>query len=104
FDPAVADAFCRAAPELLDGFDGAGLWESAMAAEPGEPAMLEGEQVDEGLRVIGDFADMTIPYTLGHSAAVAELAAAAGEQTGLDAEACLTCAERASCTTWGGSR
>ena len=89
FDPAVADAFCRAAPDLLDGLDGAALWESAMAAEPGEPAMLEGELVDEGLRVFGDFADLTIPYTLGHSAAVAELAAAAGEQAGLDAEACV---------------
>jgi HD-GYP domain-containing protein (c-di-GMP phosphodiesterase class II) len=90
FDPAVADAFCRAAPELLDGLDGPGLWESAMAAEPGEPAIMADELVDEGLRVIGDFADMTIPYTVGHSATVAELAAAAGEQAGLDAEACLT--------------
>jgi HD-GYP domain-containing protein (c-di-GMP phosphodiesterase class II) len=89
FDPAIADAFCRAAPELLDGLDGAALWESAMAAEPGEPAMLEDELVDEGLRVFGDFADLTIPYTLGHSAAVAELAASAGEQAGLDAEACI---------------
>jgi len=89
FDPAVADAFCRAAPELLDGLDGAALWEGAMAAEPGEPVMLEGELVDEGLRVLGDFADLTIPYTLGHSTAVAELAAAAGEQAGLDAEACV---------------
>ena len=89
FDPAVADAFCRAAPDLLDGLDGAALWENAMAAEPGEPVMLEGELVDEGLAVFGDFADLTIPYTLGHSAAVAELAAAAGEQAGLDAEACV---------------
>jgi HD-GYP domain-containing protein (c-di-GMP phosphodiesterase class II) len=89
FDPAVADAFCRAAPELLDGLDGAALWETAMAAEPGEPEMLEGEQVDEGLRVLGDFADLTIPYTLGHSAAVAELAAAAGEQASLDAKECV---------------
>src|SRR6266508_342266 len=89
FDPAVADAFCRAAPDLLDGLDGASLWESAMAAEPGGPVMLEGELVDEGLRVFGDFADLTIPYTLGHSAAVAELAATAGEQAGLDAEACV---------------
>jgi HD-GYP domain-containing protein (c-di-GMP phosphodiesterase class II) len=89
FDPAVADAFCRAAPDLLDGLDGAALWESAMAAEPGEPVMLGGELVDEGLRVLGDFADLTIPYTLGHSAAVAELAATAGEQAGLDADACV---------------
>jgi HD-GYP domain-containing protein (c-di-GMP phosphodiesterase class II) len=89
FDPTVADAFCRAAPDLLDGLDGAALWETAMAAEPGEPTILEGEQVDEGLRVFGDFADLTIPYTLGHSAAVAELAAAAGEQASLDAEECV---------------
>jgi HD-GYP domain-containing protein (c-di-GMP phosphodiesterase class II) len=89
FDPAVADAFCRAAPQLLDGLDGADLWERAMAAEPGEPSMLEDELVDEGLRVLGDFADLTIPYTLGHSVAVAELSAAAGERAGLSAEACL---------------
>lgn len=85
FDPAVADAFCRAAPELLDGMDAA--WESAMAAEPGEPLMLEGDRIDEGLRVLGDFADLTIPYTLGHSAAVSELASDAGERAGLDADA-----------------
>jgi HD-GYP domain-containing protein (c-di-GMP phosphodiesterase class II) len=90
FDPAVADAFCRAAPELLDGLDGAAVWESAMAAEPGEPWLLEGELVDDGLRVFGDFADLTIPYTLGHSAAVAELASAAGKHVGLDAETCVT--------------
>jgi HD-GYP domain-containing protein (c-di-GMP phosphodiesterase class II) len=89
FDPSVADAFCRAAPDLLDGLDGAALWENAMAAEPGEPAMLDGDQVDEGLRVFGDFADLTIPYTLGHSAAVADLAGTAGEQAGFDTEACV---------------
>jgi HD-GYP domain-containing protein (c-di-GMP phosphodiesterase class II) len=88
-DPAVADAFCRAAPELLDGLDGEAIWETAMRAEPGEPTMLEEELVDEGLRVFGDFVDLTIPYTLGHSGAVAELAATAGEQAGLEAEACV---------------
>jgi HD-GYP domain-containing protein (c-di-GMP phosphodiesterase class II) len=86
FDPVVAEAFCRAAPELLDGLDGPAIWETAMAAEPGEPVMLEGAQVDEGLRVLGDFADLTVPYTLGHSVAVAEVASAAAERAGLDAE------------------
>jgi HD-GYP domain-containing protein (c-di-GMP phosphodiesterase class II) len=89
FDPEVADAFCRAAPELLDGLYGAAVWERAMAVEPGEPAMLEDELVDEGLRVLGDFADLTIPFTLGHSAAVAELAAAAGKHAGLDLGECV---------------
>jgi HD-GYP domain-containing protein (c-di-GMP phosphodiesterase class II) len=89
FDPAVAEAFCRSAPELLDGLDGPDVWESAMAAEPGEPVMLGGDEVDEGLRVLGDFADLTIPYTLGHSLAVAELASAAAKRAGLDADAQL---------------
>lgn len=84
-DPAIADACCRAAPELLDCLDGDDIWDLTMRAEPGVPAILEGDLVDEGLRVFGDFADLTIPYTLGHSAAVAELAAAAGELAGLDA-------------------
>jgi HD-GYP domain-containing protein (c-di-GMP phosphodiesterase class II) len=87
FDPAVAEAFCSAAPELLDGLEGPDVWQTTMAAEPGEPVMLEGKQVDEGLRVLGDFADLTIPYTLGHSVAVAELASAAAAGAGLDAEA-----------------
>lgn len=86
FDPAVAEAFCRAAPELLDGLDGA-VWETAMAAEPGEPVILDGEQVDEGLRVLGDFADLAIPYTLGNSAGVAELVSAAAEGAELEADA-----------------
>jgi HD-GYP domain-containing protein (c-di-GMP phosphodiesterase class II) len=89
FDPAVVEAFCRAAPALLDGLDGASIWDRAMEAEPGSPVMFEGGMVDEGLRVFGDFADLTIPYTLGHSAAVAELAAAAGERAGLATEACV---------------
>lgn len=89
FDPAVADAFCRRAPELLDGLDGDSVWEAAMAAEPKPPLMLDGGLVDEGLRVFGDFADLTIPYTLGHSTAVAALAASAGEQAGLGFEDCV---------------
>jgi HD-GYP domain-containing protein (c-di-GMP phosphodiesterase class II) len=88
-DPAIAAEFCRAAPELLHGLDGPAIWDVTMAAEPGRPSILEDDMVDEGLRVFGDFADLTIPYTLGHSAAVAELAAAAGRLAGLDATECL---------------
>src|SRR5690348_2359954 len=58
-DPAIAEAFCRAAPDLLHGLDGAAIWDETMAAEPGPPAILEGDLVDEGLRVFGDFSDLT---------------------------------------------
>jgi HD-GYP domain-containing protein (c-di-GMP phosphodiesterase class II) len=88
-DPALADEFCRAAPELLHGLDGPAIWGVTMEAEPGGPAILEGDMVDEGLRVFGDFSDLTIPYTLGHSSAVAELAASAGEHMGLAATECV---------------
>jgi HD-GYP domain-containing protein (c-di-GMP phosphodiesterase class II) len=90
FDPVVADAFCRNAPELLGGLDAPTIWDEAVAAEPGAPAMLEGAQVDEGLRVLADFADLKSLYMLGHSTRVAALAAAAGGRAGLSATECVT--------------
>jgi HD-GYP domain-containing protein (c-di-GMP phosphodiesterase class II) len=89
FDPAIADVFCRNAPELLAGLDVPSLWDAAVAAEPGTKAMLEGAQLDEGLQVVADFADLKSPYMLGHSTAVAELAAAAAGCAGLSEAECV---------------
>ena len=51
--------------------------------------MLTGEAIDRALGAIGDFADLTSPYFVGHSAGVAGLAADAGQRCGLDAEQIL---------------
>ena len=52
-------------------------------AEPALAMVLSGERFDAALAAIANFVDLKSPYTLGHARAVAELAAAAGEQLGL---------------------
>ena len=46
--------------------------------------LLSEDQFDSALLAIANYVDLKSPYTLGHSRAVAELAAAAGSQLGLD--------------------
>jgi HD-GYP domain-containing protein (c-di-GMP phosphodiesterase class II) len=84
FDPAVATQFADAATELL-ALDDASVWEETLACEPGPWLALEGEAIDRTLGAMGDFADLASPYLVGHSAGVAELAAAAAQQCHLDA-------------------
>ena len=51
---------------------------AVIAAEPALDVVLSGDEVDAALLAIADFVDLKSPYTLGHSRAVAELAASAG--------------------------
>ena len=67
----------------LRGLDGVGTWDAVIDAEPGLALVLSGEQVDDALLAIANFVDLKSPYTLGHAAAVAELAAEAGARLGL---------------------
>ena len=80
FDPAVATPLADAAPELLALDAEASAWEETLAREPGPRLTLEGEAIDRALAAMGDFADLASPYLVGHSAGVAELAAAAAER------------------------
>jgi HD-GYP domain-containing protein (c-di-GMP phosphodiesterase class II) len=80
----VATQFADAATELL-ALDDASVWEETLACEPGPWLALEGEAIDRALGAMGDFADLASPYLVGHSAGVAELAAAAAQQCHLDA-------------------
>ena len=52
-------------------------------AEPALTVVLSGAGVDRALRAIAEFVDLKSPYMLGHSTAVAELAAAAGRHLDL---------------------
>ncbi len=83
FDPELAGYVCADGDMLLSDLDSVGTWDAVIAAEPALGVMLAGEQIDEALLAIANFVDLKSPYTLGHAAAVAELAAAAGEQAGL---------------------
>jgi HD-GYP domain-containing protein (c-di-GMP phosphodiesterase class II) len=77
FDPAVADTFQRVGPELLKWLAEADVWAEVLAAEPQPVRRIPWTRLDDVARAFGDMVDLLTPFTLGHSAGVAELAAAA---------------------------
>jgi HD-GYP domain-containing protein (c-di-GMP phosphodiesterase class II) len=68
-DPALADAFCREATEILAGVDP----DAALAAEPAPHVHVDAGELPRIARGLADFVDLKSPYTLGHSPAVAAL-------------------------------
>jgi HD-GYP domain-containing protein (c-di-GMP phosphodiesterase class II) len=85
YDPALAERFAREAPALLGQLDASGVWETAVAAEPGRPTRLSEAELDAALHAIADFADLRSPSTLVHSPAVAAQAGDAARRWGLPA-------------------
>ena len=61
-------------------------WDAVIAAEPALAMMVSGDEFDAKLFAVASFVDLKSPYMLGHSAAVADLAAAAGLALNLPAE------------------
>ena len=83
FDPALAKLLCDGAEEILGDLVTIPAWQTVIAAEPALAATLTEEQVDAALAAIANFVDLKSPFTLGHSVAVADLAAEAGRRLGL---------------------
>jgi HD-GYP domain-containing protein (c-di-GMP phosphodiesterase class II) len=78
FDPAVVECFCDGAGELLAPLADTTSWDAVIEAQPGLQSTLSNAELDAALEAIADFADLKSPYTMGHSRAVADLAAQAG--------------------------
>ena len=78
FDPVVVDTLRLDAAKVFGGIDDAGSWDAVIDAEPSLAIALTESECDKALQAIGRFVDLKSPYTLGHSTAVADLAAAAG--------------------------
>jgi HD-GYP domain-containing protein (c-di-GMP phosphodiesterase class II) len=85
FDPALAELVCAEGETILEGLDAAETWDAVIDAEPALAVLLSWDRFDAALLAIANFVDLKSPYSLGHSRAVAELAAAAGAQLGLSA-------------------
>jgi HD-GYP domain-containing protein (c-di-GMP phosphodiesterase class II) len=83
FDPGLAALLCADAAEIFDGLDTLQTWDAVIAAEPALAVVLSGERFDAALLAIASFVDLKSPYTLGHSRAVADLAAEAASQLAL---------------------
>ena len=83
YHPGMAERFCQKAPIILAGLEQEPTWESVLALEPGRRDHLTDDEFDRCCEALADFADIKSPYTLGHSAGVAALAAGAGRRYGL---------------------
>jgi HD-GYP domain-containing protein (c-di-GMP phosphodiesterase class II) len=83
FDPALAALLCDDAGKILESLDSVGAWDAVIKAEPALAVVLSDDQFDSALLAIANFIDLKSPFTLGHSAAVAELCAAAASLLGL---------------------
>lgn len=80
FAPAVADAFLADPAAVLAQPED--VWSAAQAEAPAESELSDAE-LDRLVVALGDFGDLKSPFTLGHSRAVAALAAAAATEAGL---------------------
>jgi len=83
-DPEVAACLADDAAEILALDPEASAWDEVLACEPEPRLTLEGEAIERALATMGAFADLISPYLTGHSAGVAELAAAAAKRCRLD--------------------
>jgi HD-GYP domain-containing protein (c-di-GMP phosphodiesterase class II) len=86
FDPRLSALVGSDADSIFEGLDEAGHWQSVIDAEPALAIVVSGDRFDQVLRAVANFIDLKSPYTLGHAAAVAELAAQAANSLGLPAD------------------
>lgn len=83
FDPAVVDAFCAHAPEVLGETSPELGWRDIVADEPGLQRRLTERELDAALEAMADFTDLRSPSRAGHCRAVAGLVARAAANLGL---------------------
>lgn len=83
FDPALVDAFCANADEVLGDPATEADWHAFIAAEPALQRRLTEQELEAAFEAIADFTDLRSPPRAGHSRAVAELAARAARSAGL---------------------
>jgi HD-GYP domain-containing protein (c-di-GMP phosphodiesterase class II) len=83
YEAALVDLFLAHAEAALAGLDGPADRATILALEPEPHGMLSEDEAEEAYLAIADMIDMRMPFTFGHSRAVATLAAAAARQMGL---------------------
>jgi HD-GYP domain-containing protein (c-di-GMP phosphodiesterase class II) len=79
FDPNLVEILCVDAQKVFHDLDDTESWDAVLDAEPSLTRVLSETESDAALAAISRFIDVKSPYTLGHSAAVAELAGRATE-------------------------
>jgi len=85
YEAELVEVFLAHAERLLAGLDGPVDRAAILALEPAPHAMLDEEACEKAYLAIADMIDMRMPFTFGHSRAVAALGAAAAKHMGLPA-------------------
>jgi HD-GYP domain-containing protein (c-di-GMP phosphodiesterase class II)/DNA-binding CsgD family transcriptional regulator len=83
FDPELTDVFLAHSDELLTAIEPESVWDTVLAVEPDPRPWLPHSRLDEVARAFADFTDLKAPFMLGHSTAVANLAAASSRSLAL---------------------
>src|SRR5205085_4669360 len=90
FDPALVDVLCTNSDAVFGGLQDINVWATVIENEPSLSQPLSEEEFDHALEAVANFVDLKSPYTLGHSAAVAELAHDAAVHLGMSADEART--------------
>jgi HD-GYP domain-containing protein (c-di-GMP phosphodiesterase class II) len=90
FDPQLVDVLCGDVAGILGDLEAIQTWEAVIEAEPALTIVLRGDDVDAALEAVASFAGLKSPYSLGHSRAVADLAAGAARRSGLNNDEIVT--------------
>jgi HD-GYP domain-containing protein (c-di-GMP phosphodiesterase class II) len=85
YEPELAALFAAHAEQLLAGLDGPVDRAAILALEPVPHSMLDETACEQAYLAIADMIDMRMPFTFGHSRAVAALVDAAGKHMALPA-------------------
>jgi HD-GYP domain-containing protein (c-di-GMP phosphodiesterase class II) len=83
FDPNLVEILCADSDKVFHDLDEDESWSAVLDAEPALSPALSSSECDAALVAISRFVDLKSPFTMGHSEAVADLAARAA--TALDA-------------------
>ncbi len=78
FDPSVAQAVAKVAPDVLAELDQDDIWVAVLKGEPEPVRRISEDRLDDVAAAFADMVDLKTPFTPGHSPGVAELAAGAG--------------------------
>ncbi|MFF2391642.1 HD domain-containing phosphohydrolase [Nocardia sp. NPDC058114] len=90
FDPELVDLCARGDGALLDGLDRVDAWQQVIDGCAALDRPIADDELTDVLTVFADYADAKATWFLGHSRAVADLAAAAAREYGLPADQAVT--------------
>ncbi|MFC9471198.1 HD domain-containing phosphohydrolase [Nocardia sp. NPDC056952] len=86
FDPDLVDLCTRGDGALLDGLDRVDAWQQVIDGCAALDRLIADDELTDVLTVFADYSDAKATWFLGHSRAVADLAAAAAREYGLPAD------------------